>query len=64
MLDGLLDVIRPVAPDAVAVGVGQVVLGHGPVSREVLLRVDLQGLIVVLDGLLDVFSPVARMRLL
>ena len=59
MLDGLLDVFGPVATDAVVVGGGQVVLGRGPIFREVLLRVNLQSLIVVLDGLLDVIGPVA-----
>src|SRR5438046_649332 len=62
--DGLLQVVSPVAADALLVGISQVVLRPGPVLGEGLTRADLESLLVVEDGLLQVVSPFASDALL
>ena len=59
VLDGLLQVLGPLAADAVDVGIAQVVLGSRPTFGEGSAGFDFQRLLIVLDGLLQVLGPLA-----
>ena len=57
--DGLLQVVRPFASDALGVGARQVVLGRCPILREGFAGAHRQRLLVVGDGPLQIVGPLA-----